>query len=289
MKLSVDLSRLERARASIGAEKARIGDLAARRKRGRNPIEVQLIEKGSVVLSGEELAKVLRFPSGLAAIGNTQITLHILQPFVSKEDLEHVPALNPKFHVYDCDTLERMRTEQRFNRYVSTAEPSGRFLVEPWDRALRIRGERMEAVLKPCRYCLKALDYDGYSSKSPFERTQLVENFDLRKFFENYEHIFRCLPVFTTENFPDGNYTSDWARISEARRRQANWICSSCTVDLKDNRGLLHVHHVDGNRGNNKPSNLKVLCCVCHQKQPRHGHMYVGKNDRAIIDRLRHR
>lgn len=36
--------------------------------------------------------------------------------------------------------------------------------------------------------------------------------------------------------------------------------CGYCEM-----KGSLHVHHIDGNRENNDPSNLVVLCANCHQ------------------------
>ena len=87
MKLNVDFQRLEGARASINATKAVIGTISAKRSLERSPIEIELLEKGSLILSGEELDEVLHFPAGIAAIGNTQITLHIFQPFATLDDL----------------------------------------------------------------------------------------------------------------------------------------------------------------------------------------------------------
>ena len=45
---------------------------------------------------------------------------------------------------------------------------------------------------------------------------------------------------------------------------------------LKDNKGFLHVHHKDGIKGNNKPSNLEVLCMLCHREKPFHQKNYQG-------------
>ena len=158
MKLTVDLQRLERVRESINAQKAELGHISAKRSLDRSPIEIKLLEQGSLILSGEELDEVLHFPAGIAAIGNTQITLHIFQPFAELDDLQQVPSPKPRYHVADCLTLETMRQKGRFNRYVSTAEADGHFRVEPWDFETKTRGEEMLSVLAPCQNCLKFLD-----------------------------------------------------------------------------------------------------------------------------------
>lgn len=109
MKLNIDFQRLERARASINAPKAELGNFSAKRSMDRTPIEIELLERGTLILSGGELDEVLHFPAGIAAIGNTQITLHIFQPFVSLDDLQKIPTPGPRYHVADCLTLEEMR------------------------------------------------------------------------------------------------------------------------------------------------------------------------------------
>lgn len=289
MKLSVDFSRLEAARKSMGAEEADVGRLRAPDERERSPIEVKLLQRGSIVISGVELERELHFPSGVAAIGETQVTLHIYQPHASFEDLSMQPAPKPRFHIADCKTLDHMRNAGRFDRYVATYEHTGRFRVQPKDVEMNTWGEEMEASLVPCQNCLIRLNYDGFANLGKREKRTAAENFDIQRFFDSCHPMFRCLPIYTPSNFPQGAYTADWADISGRVRQRAKWTCSDpeCGVNLEDYPRLLHVHHVDGNRGNNRPSNLRVLCCLCHSKQPLHGHMRIAPDERRIIERLR--
>ena len=288
MKLDINLQRLEQARASINASKAELGNISGNGSIDRSPSELkgELFGRGSLVLSGKELDKVLHFPAGIAAIGNTQITLHIFHPFAALDELQEIPSPKPRYHVADCLTLKLMRQAGRFDRYVSTAKTDGRFRVKPWDRETRTRGDEMRSKLAPCQNCLKFLNYDGFKEKTHPERRLIQNDFDIQKFFKNYEPVFRCLPLYNPDNFPEGNYTSDWARISEGLRIRANWKCKDCLVDLSDHRNLLHVHHKDGNRGNNNSSNLEPLCCVCHQKKPFHQGMHIESKHRRLIEQL---
>lgn len=287
MKLNIDFERLERARASIGADKAEIGEITPPIVINRSPIEIELIEQGSLVLQGVELDKVLHFPAGIAAIGSTQITLHIFQPYAALVDLNQIPAPKPRYHVADCKTLEEMRQRGKFDRYVSTAKADGFFRVKPRDFDTNTWGDEMRSKLAPCQNCLKYLNYDGFEEKKYHDRKMFADNFDIQKFFKNYEPIFRCLPLYTADNFPGGNYTADWASISERVRIQAKWKCKDCGVNLSEHRHLLHAHHKDGNRGNNKPINLEPLCCVCHQMQPFHGKMHIDPKNINLIKELR--
>lgn len=62
------------------------------------------------------------------------------------------------------------------------------------------------------------------------------------------------------------SYTSDWNKRSLVERRRADFTCQNC-----DRKALLEpdlrleVHHIDGNKRNNDPMNLVVLCLQCHR------------------------
>lgn len=45
-----------------------------------------------------------------------------------------------------------------------------------------------------------------------------------------------------------------------------NPLCELKANGISINEKLLDVHHIDGNRENNQPSNLQVLCVLCHAK-----------------------
>ncbi len=81
-----------------------------------------------------------------------------------------------------------------------------------------------------------------------------------------------------------GLYTRDWEMISLQYRESQAFTCESCQADLTDHKGLLHVHHMDENKGNNDPENLEALCIVCHNK--RHGDM--GKNITEAVLKIIH-
>ena len=274
----------------MGANKAVLDPLRTPNKRKRGPIEDELRQQGSVVIPYAELEKELHFPSGVAAIGETQVTLHLYQPHASREVLSIRPTTpKPKFHVAECRTLNDMRSAGRFNRYVATKKQTARFRVQPKDPDTHAWGKEMDASLAPCMNCLDHLNYDGFSSLSEREKKTAVEKFDIQRFFDACRPLFRSLPRYTPENFPQGAYTADWADISTLVRKRAGWTCSEpeCAVNLSNHPTLLHVHHVDGNCGNNRPSNLRVFCCLCHSKQPFHGHMRIAPDERDIIKRLR--
>ncbi len=68
-------------------------------------------------------------------------------------------------------------------------------------------------------------------------------------------------------------YTADWPAVSWAVRREARWRCQACGVNLRGARHLLHTHHKNRNKQDNRPVNLIALCVICHCAQPKHGRL----------------
>ena len=50
-----------------------------------------------------------------------------------------------------------------------------------------------------------------------------------------------------------------WERLRRATLDAAGWRCERCATGPP-----LECHHVDGDRENNDPANLEVLCPPCH-------------------------
>ena len=274
MKLNIDLSALEKSLKSIDGKKAVIGQLRQSTKLS-NPLEIQLLEKDEVVIDRPEDLENLTHPAGLIAVGTTQVSLHILHPKEDEESLSLMPAGKTRYHIAECRTLHAMRNGGRFDRYVAGKRLDGLFTVTPFDHITKVRGNKMDAQLAPCYNCLMSLDYDHFTTASHDQRKQIIKDFKLEEFFEENKSIFRCLPLYTAETMPAGGYPDNWASISRKFRERKNWSCECCSVDLTQNRGLLHCHHKDGNKGNNKNSNLRALCVICHKEQANHGQMHV--------------
>ena len=223
-----------------------------------------------------------------ANIGTEQVTLHIYNPYQDKEELSQNPAPGPKFHLTECNAIMRMMRSGKYDRYVASNQKTKHFKVTHFDRAKKLHMEEMLATLDPCRYCLGLIDYQGWSAiYSEAQKRQVLEGFSLEQFCKDFRFIFRCLPLYTTATFPEGNYPPNWAKISLQVRQTADWICSCCNVGCADHHELLHVHHKSGNKGDCKPSNLRVLCAGCHKAQPYHGHMHINPTSKNKLEQLR--
>ena len=182
-----------------------------------------------------------------------------------------------RFHVADCKTLQSMRANGRFERYVVTNDTSGEFIVASG------YGET-KAKLKVCQNCLRQLNYKGCNTGTPI--SSIVQQFDMAQFFATYSSFFPHLPSRQAETAETG-YTEDWAKVSSHYRVEQDFTCQQCHLKLRAHRNLLHVHHISGVKSDNRPKNLKALCIDCHSKQPMHSHMALSHAERQLINNLR--
>ena len=73
-----------------------------------------------------------------------------------------------------------------------------------------------------------------------------------------------------------GDYPDNWPIISLGAKRNAGWKCEHCgmefypdgkakeSVNADGKPAILTVHHIDGNKMNNRSDNLLVCCQKCH-------------------------
>ena len=130
--------------------------------------------------------------------------------------------------------------------------------------------------LKVCKNCLAQLDFDGYSLMYGTNRQAYVDSFMPDRFFAKYPvSPHTRLPLHDSDGAPLNDYTPDFGQISQKARQYAGWRCKACRADLSAQglRRFLHAHHRDGDRSNNSPQNLLVLCIACHANEPSHGHL----------------
>ena len=81
-------------------------------------------------------------------------------------------------------------------------------------------------------------------------------------------YVLNACQVFITSppELPREGY---WEQLSRWYRKERNWMCEECQVDLSQDTRLLHTHHELG-RGFNSPQHLKALCIACHSEVPGH-------------------
>ena len=181
-----------------------------------------------------------------------------------------------KLHIADCSTLQAMRRQGRYERYVVTTRTDGLFIVNFLGSfSSGLQEEGVECRLFVCINCLKRLSYKNYNRSRRSEQIEIKESFNLEEFFERYGNQITSPPTQTDITAQVNIYPPDLVRISRRYKEQIGWHCEQCQVYFgdEDMQKFLHLHHVDGLKHNNRNENLRALCIGCHAEQPQHQHL----------------
>ena len=188
-----------------------------------------------------------------------------------------------------------MKNAGVFERCVVTNQTDELFLVD-WLNPDSNQIESTEVTLKVCRACLSIVNWRGYvsgqrnkktkTSKKQF-RESIWEEFSISEFLMTYSTFFHPKPSRRDVTAELNEYVTNWNEISERKRKQRNWKCEACSVNLSELRGSLHCHHISGVVTDNSDQNLMVLCAICHSEQPHHNHMGVPEKVKRQINSLR--
>ena len=246
---------------------------------GSERAKVQIELKGGVQISAADFGDIPDV-AGMFSHNGEHAFLYIDEPRHPIETLQEDPAVNAqRFHlVKDCSTLITMHNAGRSERYVLIRNTAGTFPTKPFDHSTyrTLTDQKVDARLLPCMNCLHELRYQGYLRPhgSTPKNDQIWRNFNVKAFFDHYE------PFFFTENYyrahadnGTANYTLNNARVRDRLLQEVQFTCEDCGVQLEDRKDLLHLHHINGQRGDNRRSNAAIVCVVCHCAKPLHGHM----------------
>jgi hypothetical protein len=181
----------------------------------------------------------------------------------------------PKFHLAMCDTLLKKRNDGSYEvRYVVAAPEKQDFKIQ------RIRNNKVvsstDEKLDVCQNCLQSLEYRNFNRNAPFsKREPIIREFSVTKFFEEYgRSTVWTLPDFDAVHAPTNIYSVDFLLIARKLKEQRGYFCEriECKRDLSvyTNRRFLHAHHMNKDKSDNRPSNLKLLCIYCHSKEHPH-------------------
>jgi hypothetical protein len=271
MELRIDFSSLTSAVQRMGAHirDVPLGDF---RLEDIDPVSIDIVTGIEVDLKDVEVN-----PGRLLGYKGYQVVLYIPDQGWRIESVLDNPSEGKKVHVANCITLDEMKRRGRIERYVVRNGLSPNFLVSGKTR----EGEEIEgeAELRVCMNCMKLLNYKNFNNKRGFVRKAVVNEFSLEQFFATYSSYFKYMPMRKAEDISSNHYSENWKEVSRRYRENLGWKCEGCSVDLSTqaHRKLLHVHHINGVKGDDSPNNLKALCVDCHSKEEMHEHLFVIK------------
>lgn len=277
MKLTVDLSGLLDAVKQMGAE-IQPFDLFVEQSEFEG-VDGELSSAVGIEIDFTEIES----DSGVLSYKGRQVLLFIPDQGHAIDTVLDNPEKGRKYHVADCQTLDTMKKRNRFDRYKVTNNLEGKFSVYGISE-LTGKERSGEAALTVCKNCLKYLNYQGYNSGG--RKGTIFANFNISHFLSHYSTLFSAMPerhFFIAKS----SYSDDWSEISASFRAGKNYCCQQCNVNLSDHKHLLHTHHVNGNKRDNRSDNLEALCIDCHRKQPMHDYMRVKRSDMMQINELR--
>jgi len=281
MDLDINISELQRSVRRIAAEPREI-DLGDFQLDDLSAVTIQLQQGIDVELKDLEVNA-----GGLLGYQGHQVVLYIPDQGWKIEDALLDGSIGKKVHVANCMTLEEMKRRGRFERYVVRNGLSPNFAVTGKTR----QGDEIdgEAELLVCINCMKYLNYKNANNVTSTARREMAKQFSLDNFFATYSSYFKHMPTRSADELASNRYSDNWSEVSRRYRGNVNWQCEGCRVSLvgQKHKQLLHVHHVNGVKGDDKERNLKALCIDCHSKEEMHQHLFVSHSDRRVIQTLR--
>lgn len=214
------------------------------------------------------------------------VILYIRDHGFKYEKAIHDEKRRNKYHLSDCRSITLLKNIGRFERLVATTNTSEMHLITGYNSSDCYTQLEATVRLRVCRNCLNKLNYKDYRKRHS-EQDRIYESFDLNEFFDTYSTYFKKIPSAASKLNNSSVYSRDWVQISKERKEQAGYCCQKCGVDLSQHRHLLHTHHINGVKSDNRFENLKVLCIACHKTEPSHSQIVIDDDDKNTILRLR--
>lgn len=149
----------------------------------------------------------------------------------------------PKFHIFNCEAIDTYgRDAYRYNN----SEP-----IKVFSR--NKKREVMVEGMELCGYCRSMLDED-----EAFKARNSTAFVELLKEEGNVEEVH--LDFY--------GYVKNWEMISLEYRKRKNFTCEHCGIQITDpfDQQFIHTHHRNGDKTDNRESNLRCLCIKCHSQ-----------------------
>ena len=200
-----------------------------------------------------ELQKMEFTDDGIFVIDEVDGKRH--QVFLYKRRYHLEKYGKPRYHIRKCYTIREfmnsgsLKTEYRR----ANSEP---VRVINWDNG----DEDVEVDELPlCKFCLGEM---LESSGNHLDLNRDSTSSDFVELLKEMSTVEEEVPEIVDVDLR--GYTRDWEEISYNYRRDHNFTCENCGIQIPIDLQFLHTHHRNGNKTDNREENLQCLCIRCH-------------------------
>ena len=179
---------------------------------------------------------------------NDDVTNSRQQIFLYKRDYYLSQFGKPRYHTHKCEVIQEFINKGRFHDY----RRANTDVVMVRDRDDDYIDKEV-SCLPLCSYCARmAINYKGQDSGDFVELLKQAKDAEAPQKKKAEVDIF--------------GYTKDWEKISREFRESHNYTCEECGITIENpfDRQFIQVHHINGDKTDNNPKNLKCLCINCH-------------------------
>lgn len=263
-------------------------------ERERQKIKIDLF--GGVTIKSEDYDSI-ETVHGMLSYEGEHCLLYIDHPknfgLDTTKLLEEIPCTDgPKFHLAKCNTLERMHRAGKSDRYILIQNPNGDFPCFPHNEEMQFYDHKINAKLNPCKNCLDEVGYMNFSSRSWSidKKQEFANNFNVKKFLDHQSPFFFEQRFYNKNpHHKKNNRNPNAPKTREHLMSKRGIECEKCSINLEGNTRLLHMHHKNSVSGDDRVSNLVLLCALCHAQEPGHQGMksLLENKDIRLLLRLR--
>ena len=171
------------------------------------------------------------------------------QIFLYKRNYKLNTYGKPRFHIRECETIQSFIASGTFHaeyRRANTKE----VLVCDIDDGFT---DKIIGDLPLCSHCARLASLNRINTSDFVEILKQSDEASEKDTIDNLE-----IDIF--------GYTKNWEQISQAYRELKEYTCERCGIKIENplHRHFMHVHHRNGDKTNNRTSNLECLCIRCH-------------------------